>query len=213
MIIIQQIKAARALLDWSQGVLGDKAGLSQTAIAGIESGRTRPTLKTLDAIRLVFENAGVQFTEDGVRFFSPTIKILREPDFEQQMQEFFYTTCLHQSVQDLLFFCINPSLLAPPQRETVLRNIERLKDLGLQTRAIVSDKSRVADLLLDLSSYKAIPDQYVAGTNPFFVFGDYVGNIMYDTHEVCLIRNLPLATTYRKLFEFIWDKGSELRGV
>ena len=47
---IEQIRAARALLDWSQSDLADKAGLSQTGIARIENGTNQPNSSTLEKI-------------------------------------------------------------------------------------------------------------------------------------------------------------------
>jgi len=68
MITIEQIRAGRALLDWSQSDLADRAGLSQTGIARIENGTNQPNSKTIDKILSAFERADIEFLgENGVQ--------------------------------------------------------------------------------------------------------------------------------------------------
>ena len=66
-----QVRAARALLDWSQAALAAKAGVSTTAINGIERGKADPRVSTVAALRRALEEAGVEFLGDvdapGVR--------------------------------------------------------------------------------------------------------------------------------------------------
>ena len=61
-----QIRAARALLGWTQADLAAKADISTTAINSIERGKADPKLSTVNAIRRALENGGVEFT-DGDR--------------------------------------------------------------------------------------------------------------------------------------------------
>jgi len=75
LITIRQVKAARALLGWSQADLAKRSGVSEPTIARLESmdgnlgGRQETGLKIQHAI----EAAGIEFIEDngggeGVRF-------------------------------------------------------------------------------------------------------------------------------------------------
>src|SRR4051812_8484848 len=68
MITIEQIKAARGLLDWSQEDLARKAELSKAAINNLERRIVLPRFATLQKIQTTMENAGVEFIEGpGVR--------------------------------------------------------------------------------------------------------------------------------------------------
>ncbi|PJF20418.1 MAG: XRE family transcriptional regulator, partial [Phototrophicales bacterium] len=87
MITVEQIKAARALIGWSQKELGDHAGLSQTAITNIEVGKFRPTTQTIDAIRKAFELHGLEFIQGGVRLRPSAVIIIQGPDYEQQIMD------------------------------------------------------------------------------------------------------------------------------
>lgn len=210
MSVIQQIKAARALLEWSQTDLGEYSGLSQTAITNLESGRYRPTLKTLDAIKAALEKGGVEFIDDGVRFTSPTIKIIKEPDFEAKMQDFVYECCVNQSIKEIVFFGLNPTLMPEDHYKRTLHHIDRMAKLGVVTRAIVSDQRKSDELPGPVGSYRAIPDTYMCDASPYFVFGAYVCSILYDARQTLIVRNENLALAHRKTFDFLWYHGKEV---
>lgn len=54
-----QMRAARALLAWSQTDLAEKSGLSRTVIARVEMGVTDARTSTVRAIRSTFSQAGI----------------------------------------------------------------------------------------------------------------------------------------------------------
>lgn len=65
-----QLRAARALVDWSRDRLAEAADTTSRTIARLESGDTTPRQSTLTAIRTALEAAGVEFTngdEPGVK--------------------------------------------------------------------------------------------------------------------------------------------------
>ncbi len=63
-----QIRAARAMLNWPQTELANRAGISKTALVAIELGNSDPKASTLRAIRTALEDAGVEFGEAPGRF-------------------------------------------------------------------------------------------------------------------------------------------------
>ncbi len=66
MIESSQIKAARAMLDWSQQTLADKSGVSLPTIKRIESaGPGRSSLDTINAIKMALETAGIEFIPEN----------------------------------------------------------------------------------------------------------------------------------------------------
>jgi len=71
-VSIRQVKAARALLGWSQKDLAEASGVSEPTIKRLEAsgGELGGRQATADAIRTVLEAAGVEFTDGdapGVR--------------------------------------------------------------------------------------------------------------------------------------------------
>lgn len=63
----RQIRAARALLGWSQSDLAEKAGISITVVARIETAMVDARMSTIAALLECFEAHGVEFanTSDG----------------------------------------------------------------------------------------------------------------------------------------------------
>jgi hypothetical protein len=63
MITSAQIRAARGLLDWSRKDLADHSGLSFASMMRLESfdGVPASNVRTLEAIKKAFEDAGIEF--------------------------------------------------------------------------------------------------------------------------------------------------------
>lgn len=64
-ITSDQCRAARALINWSQGQLSVAADVSRATIAEFEGGRRQPIANNLAAIRTALEEAGVIFIEQN----------------------------------------------------------------------------------------------------------------------------------------------------
>lgn len=59
-----QTKAARALLDWSQGDLAAAAGLGLSTIVDFERARRVVSADAVGAIKSALQSAGVEFIDD-----------------------------------------------------------------------------------------------------------------------------------------------------
>lgn len=76
MISSRQIRAARALLGWSQQQLADKAIVSINALTRLERGEVDPRMSTVEAVETALTKAGIEFIAadgrkgEGVRMAS-----------------------------------------------------------------------------------------------------------------------------------------------
>ena len=61
-----QVRAARALLGWSQAYLAEGIGVRQATIADFENGKSEPHEATLFVLMSELTAAGIVFTEKGV---------------------------------------------------------------------------------------------------------------------------------------------------
>ncbi|WP_096700829.1 helix-turn-helix domain-containing protein [Magnetospirillum sp. 15-1] len=77
MISARQIRAARALLGWSQQDLADRAIISVNALRRLEGEQVDPRLSTIAAVKTALESAGIDFLPtsgtqgEGVRLRLP----------------------------------------------------------------------------------------------------------------------------------------------
>jgi predicted transcriptional regulator len=76
MITPRQIRAARALLGWSQQQLADHAIVSLNAVTRLEKGKVDSRTSTVAAIEKALTRAGIEFLSggekgEGVRLRSP----------------------------------------------------------------------------------------------------------------------------------------------
>lgn len=84
-VIAAQVRAARALLDWSQSQLAEAADVGVTTVRDIESERRPAETDAMREIRRALENAGVVFVPGapnggpGVRFVRGRPHVVRQP--------------------------------------------------------------------------------------------------------------------------------------
>ncbi len=77
MITSRQVKAARALLGWSQQELADRAIVSVNAVMRLEQGKVDTRTSTLSAVQKALSRGGVEFIPsdqkgEGVRLNQPS---------------------------------------------------------------------------------------------------------------------------------------------
>ena len=65
LIYAAKIRAARGLLNWSQGELAERAGVSKQSVTRIEIGTTDPRFSTMKALNEAIRSAGVEMAEDA----------------------------------------------------------------------------------------------------------------------------------------------------
>lgn len=72
MVTPREVRAARAFLGWTRQHLADRAVVSLNSVVRFEQGVVDSRTSTANAIRKVFEDAGIEFlslrgSEEGVR--------------------------------------------------------------------------------------------------------------------------------------------------
>ena len=61
----EQIRAARALIDWTRADLAGASGVTVRTLARIENSQTVPRLATLQALTAALESAGIEFIPEN----------------------------------------------------------------------------------------------------------------------------------------------------
>lgn len=140
MISASQIRAARALLDWSQDDLADAAQLSRTTVRTVELGYAARA-GNIHEIRKALEMNGIEFLDgDGVR---------RQPEGKRDFTganscDRFFDSVLQSVKQDrseLICFIESQNMLTKISGSTRRTNLERLEDVHRATgvKCFISD--------------------------------------------------------------------------
>ncbi|HOO51871.1 MAG TPA: helix-turn-helix domain-containing protein [Alphaproteobacteria bacterium] len=208
MISVKQIRAGRALLDWSQKELADKTGISLRALANIEVGNAVPRSSTEEFIRLALEQGGVEFlSADGVRLKEEVLEIL---SFEgQDALRMMFSDILNVLPDggELVGINLNEKYFFDHGGEYLSDFYDKMKCRNIRERLLIRRGDKF--LITEKSSYRWLrPDLFTEV--PFVVYGNTVMQILWgDKLKLILIRNDALARAYKKQFEIYWEKESE----
>lgn len=209
MIVGRQIRAARALLDMSQDDLAEAAGLTPQAIRKIEGGDVQPREGTIADITRVFNERGLEFTENtGVRMKPTGIEVL---EGTRGFSEFYDIIYAHVSryggelcvsgVDECLFSKYHLTAKDHAVRMADLR--KKRNDINMRILIQEGDYNFVAS---SYATYKWQEKENFSPT-PFYVFGDYLALISF-AHDpsplVILIKSAAFSEAYRQSFNITW---------
>jgi len=206
---IAQIRAARALLDWSQSDLADHAGLSQTGIARIENGTNKPNSRTIEKIKTAFDHGDIEFLGDtGVRKRTGEIKTLRgQPGFRAFMDDVYFTAkekgsliCLHNAKpQNWYKWMGEKEYKAHAERMGKLTN-----DFEVRITAQEGDENLIAS---SFAEYRWIPKEFF-NEQSFYSYGDKLAFIIFedDNVQISILEKREFAEAFRILFNLAWNK-------
>jgi len=206
-----QIRAARALLNWSQR---DLAGLTQLSIATIrkiELCHISPRNSTARVICQALEEAGIEFIEaDGVKRRLEEIRVF---DGIWVARDFFADVMASIKGKNPDMVLVADSIEALryisggedfPQFESLLK-----KDADISIKCLLAD---AGDLQISTPrlEFRTISKQYV-DVVPFCVYGDKYALFQMD-NEVCskivIMRSRSIAHAFRRQFSSLWDKAT-----
>lgn len=205
---LDQIRAARALLNWSQTDLAERAGLSQTGIARIESGVNQPNTSTLEKIEQAFDGAGIEFIADrGVeKRRTDVLQYKGSQGFREFMDDVYNVASTVGG--DICLYNAKPS--------------NWIKWLGVEWNAAHSD--RMSKLVGKINfkvtcqkgsydfigskhaEYRWIPDE-LWDERSFYAYGDKIGFLDFEENsvEIFVLKQKQFAESFRLLFNVAWQ--------
>lgn len=204
---IEQIRAARALLDWSQSDLANYADLSQTGIARIENGTNQPNSQTLEKIKKAFSEANIEFIEGGVRLAQDKLVVIRGKDSLRKLQDDIFHT-LSKRKGDIRILGIDE--ISPEETEDYAytkMHIKRLVDAGINERILIEKGKR--DFLAPAEWYRSIPAKYFSPYTVFIYDSKIALTLRAPEHKVLLLDNPFFAESLKTFFDFLWDNAEK----
>ncbi len=209
MVTIEQIKAARALLGWSQGELAKHAGLSQTGIARIEIGTQTPTITTLQKIQLVFEANGIEFIEGGVRKSKDRLLVIEGDDSLARLQNDIFTS-LEEDKDDEV--CLLGIVEIGPEEEynykKTQEQVKRLQEINKRERILIEEGT--TNFIAPKSWYRYVPKAYFS-TYTVYIYANKIALLLRNSEpKVLLFENPFFAETMKITFNFVWDHAQKV---
>lgn len=206
-ISASQSRAARALLEWSQPNLAERAGLTtQTVFKFEKEGPDSLAQKTLTTITRVFEREGIEFLEDdGVKRRNDTLTILEGNQANRTMLDDIYYSLKEKGGEVLI-----AGLKEVPEEERsaysfLQEHLERLKEANITERILVEEGD--LDFVAPEDWYRWLPRKYFS-SNTFQLYGNKLAIITWGPPEKIVIINNRLTTeAFRNLFNFVWDNA------
>ncbi len=212
MITSEQIRAARALLGWSQKELSLKTGLSTTAINQIERGDVKPRISSLDIIQKNFVSYGVKFFGDyGVDLKKDVfnIEVWEGRDAIER-----YLIDVIETVKGTglipVHFNFNDELWVKhghgPIYHQFFKNMIRY---GITEKVLVREGDIIRYAPYETSEYRWFP-QELAGQIGYSVYGDkYAIFALGKVDKVIVIENPMMAELYHKQFMSLWAQAKK----
>ncbi len=211
-ITARQIKAARALLDWSQEKLAEACNLSIATIRKIESGYISPRVSTMGGIQQALEGAGLEFIDpDGVRRRPEDIKVYHGSEGTIAFFDDVYQTA-NKGHEEIVVVCISeePFALALGDYKDV--HLARMRALAnrVSVKCIITENYLYTPA--DYCEYRSISKAYVDSV-PFYIYGDNYAIFLFDAQpspKIIVHKSSLLAKAYRRQFHSMWEKATPL---
>lgn len=211
---IEQIRAARALIGWSQGDLAERSGLSQTGIARIENGTNHPNSSTIAKITAAFDKADIEFIgQTGVRKRTGEVRTLRGPEGFGQFLDDVYQTAIENGTKEnpteiFLSNVVHQNWITWMGKERWEHHVKRMyaaRDV-MDVRILVKEKDTNFPAK-SYSKYKWVPEG-IFNDKSFYSYHDRLAflNFKEEDVEIMIMRHMDFAKGYRDLFMIAWEK-------
>lgn len=214
MITADQIRAARALANWSQGELSKRTGLSTPAIGNIEIEKHKPSLETQTKIITAFSDANIEFIDDGVRRRQNIISVFEGPDSIRALFDDIIKTLepLADAEREMLVFGADDQQFIEYFSLDILKEqLERRKKAAIKQKLLVCEGNM--DLIGSKETYRWMPKTFFSSSLTY-VYGNNVGMVLWQIpQQVIIIRNKALANERKKNFQMIWNASKSPDGV
>ncbi len=212
MITIEQLRAARGLLGWTQKKLAQMSKLSVPAIARLERGEVDPRVNTLTRLRECFEKAGVEFTDNhGVRRRGENVRVEfwdGADCMDRFMDDYFITIAGAKS--EGLFSGIDETMFTTGNTKQLISNFRRMEKLGLTERILIKKGDKFIVGPPGVTTYHWISED-LWGQVPYVIYGDKLAVFFHGPpRRILVVENPSLAMTYRRQFETLWEKSTPM---
>lgn len=208
-ITTAQIRGARGILNWSQGELAERTGISATSIGSIENGQSTPRANTLQTIQKAFEDAGIEFIgQEGVRQKTGDVRVLKGRQGFWDFYQDIYET-LRKNPGEVLVSNVNErefeKWLDADKIETHRIRMKEVNDV--RYKILIREEDTYYLATPDYAIYRWTPKEHFSSV-PFYVYGKKLAILLFEIEPTVIIIDYPaVAEAYRMQFSAIWENA------
>jgi transcriptional regulator with XRE-family HTH domain len=208
----RQIRAARALVGWSQDDLAKatRPALSRSHIADIEKGKGNPSREVMDSICAALEENRVEFiSQEGVRIRHTIMREDDAPYANRRLLDNIYVVTQQHKLRggsnEILIFGLRAEEDAQNSvgDDFLTAHLQRLKEAGLQEKILCGPDART--FIAPHTSYRRLT-KLDPSQNTVHIYADRVAIIHWRPKEfVITIESEPIAAALRSMFNLLWE--------
>jgi transcriptional regulator with XRE-family HTH domain len=210
----RQIKAARALLNWSQEDLAKVTHLSVATVRKLELGYISPRSTTTHVIRQAIEDAGLEFINaEGVRRRDEDVVLYRDPDGLEAFCDDISRT-IKRNGGDIVIVSASESSLARSCGSEDYHSLERILSLNDATSIkCILTASTDQPISTPRFEFRFMSKHYIDPI-PFYVYGNKFALVMPTedlSAKVAVVQSTSLMQASLRQFHSMWDKATSLQ--
>ncbi len=205
MINHEQIRAARAILDMSTAKLAEATGLTANGINKIERGQVGANKTSLETIKRVLEEAGLEFLSgSGVRRRDKIVESYEGDDANQTLLDDIYMTLKGTGGEVLISNVDESKTIDFLTQQTIEGHLKRLKEANITERLLV----RKGDVrfVAPAEFYHAIPEEYFSPYQLYIYGGKLALMTRVPVPKVIIINDARFVDCVKKLFNYVWER-------
>ncbi len=206
-----QVKAARAILGWSQGDLAEKANVSRSTIRILEEDKSSVRTATLIEIQKALEVGGVEFLEnEGVRRATDGVKVYKG---EKKAAKYFWREDALQVIKekggDIFAYITSHGILTRIVAKS--NNFGKLESVRQSIKIkCLSPNTPSADFFVPPFQFRK-PHENIIGPSCYLVYGDKRADVCLDGNKnpIFVVYNgaASMAADYRKHLLSLWENA------
>ena len=207
MITVEQIKAARSLLEWNQIDLAKAAGISEHTLKNIERKSSKPRADTMLLIQKTLEEAGIEFiNEVGVKLRGESLNVQvfegRESLF--RLLKDIYDT-LAGTEKELMICGVDESYYLKYGGERFIEEIKKRNVAGIKTKLLSCYGD--TNFIEPYEHYRWISKEIFSQV-PYYVYDNKYAILLWgEPQRVMLVESKPVAESYRRQFMGLWENA------
>lgn len=211
MVTNKQIRAARAMLGWSQDDLAKASGVSRPTLNNFENDVATPKTSTLELMKKALEEKGILFLDgQGVRLSEERVWVI---DRTATGQELFEDILSHINDGDEILWNGVDEAQAGPGVWGFADFDVQMEKKGGQQRVLIAEGD--THMSLDPSCYRWVSQEFFTPVLRSCIYADrvaFVTEVEQDSsslRRIVIIHDAALARGHRQVFNYLWDNGKK----